>query len=138
MVKNLLCCEDLTFWLFFQITLTFKPLRNGRVQCYSKCTDIIQEIRILLHSSIKLFSCCSFAKLCCDLTLYHTILTFKKRLWKTWWKKEKMLVASIFCFPTMFTTLSCREIINLVTFKVVLSKCFQFAEAQNICHVVKS
>ena len=42
-------------------------------------------------------------------TLYHKILTFndpeRKSLLKTLWKKEKMLVTSIFFFfPTMFST----------------------------------
>ena len=45
-----------------------------------------------------------------SITLHHTILSFNdpklKSLLKTLWKEEKMLVTSIFPFPTMLSTLN--------------------------------
>ena len=42
-------------------------------------------------------------------TLYHTsqiLTTLREKRFETLWEKEKMLVACIFPFPTMFSTLS--------------------------------
>ena len=45
-------------------------------------------------------------------------MTLKDRALKTLWKKEKMLVTSIFSFPTMFSTLSYTSSIIRVTLKL--------------------
>ena len=67
----------------------------------------------------------AFGKGGCDaLTLYYTIQTFnypkEKSLWKSQWKKEKMLVTSIFLLShSVFSTLSKREIVILATLNLL-------------------
>ena len=62
-------------------------------------------------------------------SLLHNPLDFQqpqgRRLWKTIWKNEKMLVTStFFIFSTVFSTLSRREIIILRT--SILSSAYAF------------
>ena len=71
-----------------------------------------------------------------ELTLNLTITTFnnpKKEAFRKRGEKEKMLVTSIFPFPTMLFTLSKKEIRNhnLSYIYFVIYKCFQFGHAQN-------
>ena len=68
------------------------------------------------------------------LTLYHTIQIFNnpqgRRLWKTLWEKEKMLVTRFSPFPTMFSTLSKREIIILATSNFTSANAFNFVQSK--------
>ena len=66
------------------------------------------------------------------LTLYYTISMFndidkkKKKLLKTLWGKKKMLVTSIFPFPTMFSIHLKNEFLFSSEIYFVVCKCFQF------------
>ena len=70
------------------------------------------------------------------LTLYHTILTFndpqERILLKTMWKKEKMLVTSIFSFShNVFYPIKDRNHYLSFIYSVIC-KCFQFGHIQNL------
>ena len=57
-------------------------------------------------------------------TMTHVIQVWERSLWKTLWEKEKFLVQAISPFPTMFSTLSKREISIFVTFNLSSANAF--------------
>ena len=80
------------------------------------------------------------------LSLVHfDVFSIQSRLITTLWKKalgntvgkEKMLIFSIFSFPTMFSTLSWRDIIFILTFNFLSAYAFSLVLLKMFC-LVKS
>ena len=68
-------------------------------------------------------------------TLNHTIPTFNNpeiNLLKTLWEKEKILVTSIFSFPTIFSTLPKTDFNFSVKFNLSSANAFSFDQSKNL------
>ena len=62
----------------------------------------------------------------------------KKKLLKTLWKKEKMLVTSISSFSPMFSTQLNKNMFSYMNYNLSSASALTLDKAKQFCHLVKS